>query len=629
MIGTVINDRYRIDSDVGSGGMADVYRAYDLQENRSVALKLIKKEYCEDPKHMRRFEREARAAMTLDCPNIVRAFDFGEYEGRNFIVLEFVEGMTLKQYLEIHGKLSPRAAVHIAGRVLTALECAHEGNYVHRDVKPQNVLISVDRTIKLTDFGIAKDTGAATQTFDGKNVVGSVQYISPEQASGKDVSAQSDLYSVGIMLYEMLIGEPPFDGDNSVQIAVKHINERLTPPMELDPSISPALRDVVVKATAENLNVRYKTAGEMKADLQRALREPEERFAYVDPEEVMVRSQPAEQQGETESGARLWHFLLPASLMVALVIGMFVFWYSTMFKDSKNAEMSKVPNLIERTLIEAEELLNNRDFVIRLAGTVSDPDYPEGTVCRQSPESGTSYKKGSTVDVWLSSGASTVAMQYLIGMSLDEATAMLDELGIGIDSITYDASSTESDGTVTWQSIPEGTEVVPGEETVSLEVAGYQGASLVPMPDLAKVATLGGIDQILDVYGVVNRRFLKGETMKGSSNATGLVESQSPSAGLPFLPSDTTVEIYLYEDLFQAASAEVEFEMLVDRDGTSIEVVLESEYGEFVLYQTVLDRSENAASVHFHAGFLQAGEYTLVVYSDRSETMRFTAVFTA
>ena len=260
MIGTVLENRYEILELIGTGGMAEVYRAHDREEDRQVAVKMIKKEFCEDAQYMRRFERETRAMLTLECPNIVRAYAYGEYEGRSYIVMEYVEGLTLKEYLKSKGKLSPKAAVHITCRVLNALDAAHKGGYVHRDVKPQNVLISRDRTIKLTDFGIAKDTASITRTFDGNNVVGSVHYISPEQASGGAVGVESDLYSVGIMLYEMLVGNPPFDGDNSVQIALKHINETLVPPIEADPSISPALSDVIVKATAKDLSVRYSSA---------------------------------------------------------------------------------------------------------------------------------------------------------------------------------------------------------------------------------------------------------------------------------------------------------------------------------------------------------------------------------
>ena len=620
MIGTVLENRYELECLVGTGGMAEVYRAFDREENRTVAIKMLKREYCEDGQYMRRFERETQAMLTLDCPNIVRAFSYGTYEGRGYIVLEYIEGLTLKEYLKTKGKLSPRAAVHIACRVLNALDAAHKGGYVHRDVKPQNVLISTDKTIKLTDFGIAKDTASITRTFDGNNVVGSVHYISPEQASGGTVGVESDIYSVGIMLYEMLVGEPPFDGDNSVQIALKHINEPLTPPMEKDPDISPALSDVIVKATAKDLSVRYSSAEALKNDLIRALREPESRFAYV--ENAGRLSKDTGKKGG--SRVKLWHFILPASLMVALVLGMFTFWYFYMFGNSGKSTLSKVPDVLDRTVEEATELLKNREFDIRVAGTLSDSEYEEGRICKQSPASGTALEKNSTVDVWLSSGTATVSMKSLIGMTLDEAAAELFALGISVDSISYTASD-EAEGTIVWQSIPEGTELIPGEETISVEISGYQGVTLIPMPNLMKITSVSGINRILSIYGVMSWRYRFGTEKKGDSTAAAY--QQNPSAGLPVLPSATAVEVTLFALEKDIAVSDVSFEMVVDSDGTPIEVVLICDDGEFILYETVLDK-QDAASVKFRASFYREGEYVLAVLAGGSEVMRFNAVFT-
>lgn len=626
MIGTVLENRYTIESELGIGGMAEVYLARDSVEDRPVAVKMIKREYCTDPQYTRRFEREAKAVLSLDCPNIVHAYGVGEYEGRNYIILEYVEGMTLKEYLGEHGRLSPRAAVHIACRVLNALEAAHKGGYVHRDVKPQNVLISTDKTIKLTDFGIAKDTASNTITFNGKNVVGSVHYISPEQVSGEPVSPQSDLYSVGVMLYEMLLGHPPFDGETPVQIAYKQVNERLVPPMEEDASISPALSDVIVKATAKDPANRYPSAEAMKSDLIRALREPEERFAFLEPEDVLRHSEDEEEQPEQPRGPKLWHFILPAALIIALVVGM-ITGLAVFGNGSKKEEMSRVPDLLDRTLEEAATLLKNREFEIRVVGTIASPDYSSGNVCKQSPASGTAYEKGATVDVWLSSGAPSVNMTDLVGLTLEEAAEKLAAVSIGIDSISYESSEAE-EGTIIWQSIPEGTEVVPGEETVSVIISGWRGVTLVPMPDLTTVATLGGVNQILDVYGAVNRRFSFGLGSKGSSESDRLVEDQSPSAGLPFLPASTRVEIYLNPDLALEATAEISFDLPAEDDDRAVDVVLLSEYGEFTLYENTLPPSETATHIRFIAGYLQEGEYEIVVLSGGAEILRLTAEFT-
>ena len=640
MIGTVIENRYRIVRELGVGGMAEVYLAHDDEADRDVAIKMIKHDYCEDPQYVRRFEREAKAVMTLDCPNIVHAYSCGTLEGRSYMVLEYVDGLSLKEYLQRSGKLSQRTSVQIACHILNALAAAHSGGYVHRDVKPQNVLISKDRTIKLTDFGIAKDAASKTVTFNGKSVVGSVQYISPEQVSGDTVTSASDLYSVGVMLYEMLLGRPPFDGETSVQIAYKHVNERLIPPCEADEGISPALSDVIVKATAKDPMVRYSSAEQMKADLIRALKEPEERFAYLDPKLVMQKPHKDggedgavdedASRGQKKHYAKLWHFILPASLMVALVIGMFVYWYFAMFGASPSG-IVKVPDVLGHTVEEAAVLLKNRDFEIKEMGTKPDPEYADGSICSQSPEAGSALEKGSTVQVWVSSGGQVLTMQSLIGMTLEEASASLRELDLTIDSIEYSYDPNDQmdarEGTIVWQSIPEGTDIVPGGESVSIKIYGYQGVTLVPMPDLRQASSIERLDRMLDVYGVTSRRFVFAEITKGGTqDGDGPVLSQTPSAGLPFLPSDTTVEITLYRD-YNLAQADIAFELVVDRDDTDVEVTLMGEYGEFVLYRANHEKAEHA-DIAFTAGYIESGVYTLIVYTNGTEAMRFDAEFT-
>ncbi len=625
MIGTVLENRYEIEELIGTGGMAEVFRAHDREEDRQVAVKMIKKEFCEDGQYMRRFERETRAMLTLECPNIVRAYAYGEYEGRSYIVMEYVEGLTLKEYLKTKGKLSPKAAVHITCRVLNALSAAHEGGYVHRDVKPQNVLISKDKTIKLTDFGIAKDTASITRTFDGNNVVGSVHYISPEQASGGAVGVESDLYSVGIMLYEMLIGNPPFDGDNSVQIALKHINEKLIPPMEADPSISPALSDVIVKATAKDLNVRYSSAEELKRDLIRALREPESRFAKIENAGPVKKTDPEEQP---KTKGKLWHIILPASLMVALVLGMFLVWYFTMFGKDKDS-VPKIPDVLNKTVAEATEVLKNREFAISVAGYMSDPDIEKGRICRQEPEAGGTADKGTVVEVWLSNGTTTVSMENLIGKTLEDAIPILEKLNLTIESLDYEASD-QPDGTILKQSIPEGTELVSDDttESIRLVISGAEGMTYVPMPDLTDVQTVGGIRRIMEAYRVKNTRFHYSKTTKAEAGAasTALVFSQNPQVGLPFLPSETTVDIYLYADYSRLCASNIDFSMPIEEDDTLVEIVMLTDYGEFVLFEEIFDATEHW-EFRFTAGYLYEGAHECIVYKNGGEALRFNTEF--
>ena len=282
MIGKLISGRYLIESLIGSGGMANVYKAYDNMLGRTVALKVLKAEHRGDMEFVRRFEREARAVLTLSHENIVRSYAVGEDGDISYIVLEYVEGSTLKELIKSDGPISPKVAVSITAQVLDALAHAHESGIIHRDVKPQNVIITPRGKAKLTDFGIARDVAATTRTYAGSNVVmGSVHYISPEQARGDDVTAASDIYSCAIMLFEMLTGKVPFGGDNSVAIALKHLQEDITPPVEINPKIPRALSDVIVKAASKEISLRYQSAKQMKSDLLRSLREPHGKFARL------------------------------------------------------------------------------------------------------------------------------------------------------------------------------------------------------------------------------------------------------------------------------------------------------------------------------------------------------------
>ena len=282
MIGKLISGRYLIESLIGSGGMANVYKAYDNMLGRTVALKVLKAEHRGDMEFVRRFEREARAVLTLSHENIVRSYAVGEDGDISYIVLEYVEGSTLKELIKSDGPISPKVAVSITAQVLDALAHAHESGIIHRDVKPQNVIITPRGKAKLTDFGIARDVAATTRTYAGSNVVmGSVHYISPEQARGDDVTAASDIYSCAIMLFEMLTGKVPFGGDNSVAIALKHLQEDITPPVEINPKIPRALSDVIVKAASKEISLRYQSAKQMKSDLLRSLRQPHVKFARI------------------------------------------------------------------------------------------------------------------------------------------------------------------------------------------------------------------------------------------------------------------------------------------------------------------------------------------------------------
>lgn len=278
--GIFLGERYEVLSKIGAGGMADVYKGKDCMLNRYVAIKVLKKEYREDENFVRKFRSEAQAAAGLLNPNIVNVYDVGEDRGLYYMVMELVEGITLKEYIQKKGRLSTREAISISIQMCTGVEAAHKHHIIHRDIKPQNIIISKEGKVKVTDFGIAR---ATTSTTISSNAMGSVHYVSPEQARGGFCDAKSDIYSVGITMYEMVTGKVPFDGDSTVSVAMKHLQEVITPPSEVAPNISPALEKIILKCTQKSSDRRYQDTGSLIQDLKRALVNPDGEFVDTVP----------------------------------------------------------------------------------------------------------------------------------------------------------------------------------------------------------------------------------------------------------------------------------------------------------------------------------------------------------
>lgn len=278
--GIILGKRYEVLSKVGAGGMADVYKGRDRMLNRYVAIKVLKKEYKEDENFVRKFRSEAQAAAGLIHPNIVNVYDVGEDRGLYYMVMELVEGITLKEYIEKKGRLSHKEVISIAIQMCTGVGIAHAADIIHRDIKPQNIIISKDGKVKVTDFGIAK---ATTSNTVSSNAMGSVHYTSPEQARGGFSDQRSDIYSVGITLYEMVTGEVPFDGESTVSVAIKHLQEEITPPSELVPDIPYSMERIILKCTQKNSERRYRNTDELIQDLKRSLVDPNGDFVVIPP----------------------------------------------------------------------------------------------------------------------------------------------------------------------------------------------------------------------------------------------------------------------------------------------------------------------------------------------------------
>ena len=323
MIGTILDRKYRIVELVGSGGMAQVYKAINMSNRKTVAVKMLKDEYKDDAEFLRRFSREANAILTLSHENIVRAYCAGTHDGLPYLVMEYVEGRTLKDLIASNGALPVRTAIGITCQILDALSAAHAHGIIHRDVKPQNVIVTDKGRVKLADFGIAREAKATTVTFSGSKVLGSVHYISPEQAKGTIATEQSDLYSVGVCLYEMLTGTVPFEADSTVSVALMHLQEKPVPPIQLVDDLPRSLNDIVMKALEKEPENRYQTARAMRTDLVRSLSDPNGSFV----------NDPNDKGAKSGSRPSVYVLIAMCVFLPIVLIGIFVLIYATSCRD--------------------------------------------------------------------------------------------------------------------------------------------------------------------------------------------------------------------------------------------------------------------------------------------------------
>ncbi|MEG1523626.1 MAG: protein kinase [Clostridia bacterium] len=611
--GSIIGHRYRVQEIIGTGGMAHVYRAVNLANHRTVAIKVLKEEFIDDAEFLRRFEREARAVLQLSHDNIVRAYGVGEVDNLPYIVLEYVEGQTLKQIIVENGPMPPRLAVALATQVLAALSAAHSAGIIHRDVKPQNVIVTPTGRAKLTDFGIARDVTASTVTFAGSTILGSVHYLSPEQAKGKPVTEGSDLYSVGIMLYEMLTGQVPFDNENSVAVALMHLHDDAVPPIQHNSRISPALNDVIMRTLNKNLSERYTTATEMSQHLKRALVEPNGDFMHVYTPELLSSTKKKKKKKQFHGTLKIG---VTVAAIVAVMIGIFLVLRNSYQTESVSMEI--IPTLTERTAEEARQKAQNYGFAFEVREYEVNDSVPYGDVILQSPESGTKSKLGATIYVTISLGPDIPKMPDLLGMTPDEAEDALTQNGLMLGNTQYRVSDTEI-GYVCSQSILSGSEVQPGA-TVDIWISATSSTTF-PMPNVS--------DEILNLMlGVLSQQsfsnvFVRYDTTSKAEN--GVVISQQPQADdavlceTPiYLTVSGTKQAYSY-------SSDLAFNLDIDNNSTQVFFALQEAYNGFsyyrIVYETTLEKGTKIP-VSFTAYSDVEGSRELILFVGGKESKR-------
>ena len=506
LIGKIIGNRYEILQEAGNGGMATVYKAKDHVLNRFVAVKVLKDEYTTDSDFIKRFNTEAQSAASLSHPNIVSIFDVGHEEENNlyYIVMELVKGKTLKEIINKDGALSWKWAVNIAIQIASALELAHKNGIIHRDIKPHNIIITEDGVAKVTDFGIAKAVSNSTITAFG-TTIGSVHYFSPEQAKGGVTDAKSDLYSLGVVMYEMLTGKVPFDADTPVSVALKHMQEDPVPPIELNDEIPSAVNQIVMKAMQKDPINRYQSATEMLVDLSKALKDPDGDFVIIENKDGgYTRVMQAVTDDQLNNGKKAKtkgiaayfkrHPKTKAAAFVLSLILLFVvvFLITKIALDGGIANKVSVPDLVGKTQDEAQSTADSLKLKLDISQAASST-VAEGSVISQDPTSNSDkVAEGTTISIVVSKGPETTELPDLTGKSFDDAKKITDEIGVTLKEET-ESSDTVAEGNIIKQDTKKGTLVKSGDTVtvhVSTGIAKTKVPTVVGMDEGTAKATL-------------------------------------------------------------------------------------------------------------------------------------------
>ena len=560
LIGKVVSRRFRVEDIIGRGGMAIVYRAFDLRSHQTVALKVLREEYEDDPEYRERFRREAEVCRKLSHPNVVNLIDAGVSGGVSFIALEFVDGRTLKEIINESGRIEQGQAVRIVLQLLAALSHAHQRGVIHRDVKPQNIMVSRNGQVKISDFGIAGLADSRTLTSDG-NVMGSVHYFSPEQAKGMKATAASDLYSVGVILYEMLCGHVPFEGETAVSVAMKHLMEEPAP-IEQQADVCRAVELIVKKALRKNPAERYQNAEAMIRDLRRALRHPDGAFMEQREDKPhQVLEDIRERRRKHTVAARVATIALTVVLL-AVISAAGLQLYNTMFVFTRMPDLEGIDAGTALRMIESAGLTARTDYAYS--------DMPEGYVAAQSPKAQEQVRRGETVLMVVSHGSGSVSVQKVVGMTQEDAQDALTAQGLALGEVEV-VTSTLMRGTVIAQSPEAGASVQPGE-AVSLTVSGGR----VIVPELAGQREEEALERLQTVgltCGLITYEPVD------SAAQDGMVLSQSIEKFAEVLPG-TTVEMTVGHYDKRKYTANVMVTVQVPAEGVSVRVTLVGEGGK-------------------------------------------------
>ncbi|MBM7623313.1 Stk1 family PASTA domain-containing Ser/Thr kinase [Sporohalobacter salinus] len=635
MIGKCLNNRYQIEDEIGAGGMSLVYEATDKLLNRKVAVKVLRPQFATDKEFIERFKREAQAVANFTHPNIVNIFDIGEDNGTHYIVMENVQGETLKDRIEKQGNLSPVSALEITKQVCNALVTAHRKQIVHCDIKPGNILIASGGTVKLTDFGIARAVTSSSTLKQTDTVIGSAAYFSPEQARGDRLDNRTDIYSLGIVLYEMLTGEVPFTGDTPVSVALKHIKEDPKPPTEFDHTIPGEVENIILKAVNKEPKKRYTNVKEMLIDLKETLEDlektekdsldesesdidkddktivmskndyPTKRISdykktkqisnFKDNESIKeesvtrTKNEEIEEVGYTQpQKSSFWNrnrSLMIWFLVLALITGGLVFSYYQV-TNYLEVPVVEVPNLVDKDLKTARQILEKKGLHLKVYNRNYNNNVPEDHIISHHPESGKKVKKNRKISVVVSKGAKLTKIPDVIGERLREAKILIEEADLEVGEVNYVFSDRIKKGLIIDQS-PSSKKEVKVDTKVDLIISKGKEAEAIEAPKLVGLSEKNAKSKLRNLNLIIGKVKYK----KSLNYFEGKVMKQEPKPGSEIVPG-SPVNLVISKGIRNPYNSEVhEFKIRVNinpgEKDQRVKIIVRDDNGRRIIYNQI------------------------------------------
>ena len=629
--GKILGNRYEIIEKVGNGGMATVYRAEDKVLKRNVAVKVLKDEFTTDEEFIKRFEIEAQSAARLTHPNIVSIYDVGSEDNLYYIVMELIRGKTLKEIIvEERGPLPWKWSVNVAIQIASALEMAHKNNIIHRDIKPHNIIITEDGIAKVTDFGIAKAVSNSTITAFG-TTIGSVHYFSPEHARGGFTDAKSDLYSLGVVMYEMVTGRVPFDADTPVSVALKHMQEEPEEPIELNPNLPSAVNRIIMKALKKDTTLRYQTATEMLADLRQALKRPNGDFVDDRDYDATARTQKintdlyrnvAEEDNRKRNGKKDNKFIafIKRHKVLSAFIGLILLFAISLggtlaFLNITNPAEVELPEVVGMSKEEAQKTVEDLKLVFEVSSEEYNKDVPEGYIISQDPTYIADYnvKEGSSIKVVVSKGQEKTTVPKVVGMTKEEAVDALEEANLKAE-IIEETSKTVEEGYIISQEVEANSEAYAGD-TVKIHVSTGTGIKQV------NVISVIGQDEATAKTNLTNLGLkVNVSYAEDNSKDNGVVLKQSIDSGKT-VDEGTTITITVNKkDELKQGTVTVNVKSLLaytpTRDEEGKDVVEKGTVKIKVGEDTIYEKEVPKTTTNISQGFSAKGTVTIRVYVD-------------